>query len=46
MATFDLRTGIGRPPNPADYITKKNSMCSRASGNVTPVMDDVPRTHH
>jgi putative DNA primase/helicase len=25
MATFNLRTGIGRAPNPADYITKKTA---------------------
>ena len=25
MATVDLRTGIGRPPNPGDYITKKTA---------------------
>jgi putative DNA primase/helicase len=28
-ATFDLRTGIGRPPNPLDYITKKTT-CAAA----------------
>lgn len=25
MATFDLRTGVSRPPNPLDYITKKTA---------------------
>jgi putative DNA primase/helicase len=29
--TFDLSTGVGRPPNPADYITKKTA-CSAAPG--------------
>jgi putative DNA primase/helicase len=37
MATFDLRTGIGRPPNPADYITKKSGCPAAPPGTPHPV---------
>src|SRR6266545_2587784 len=37
MATFDLRTGIGRPPKPADYITKKTTCAAAAAGTPHPL---------
>jgi putative DNA primase/helicase len=35
--TFDLSTGVGRPPNPADYITKKTSCSAAPAGTPHPV---------
>jgi putative DNA primase/helicase len=35
--TFDLSTGVGRPPNPADYITKKTACSAAPAGAAHPV---------
>jgi putative DNA primase/helicase len=35
--TFDLSTGVGRPPNPADYITKKTACSAAPAGTPHPV---------
>ena len=37
MATVDLRTGIGRRPNPADYITKKTACPAAPPGTAHPI---------
>jgi putative DNA primase/helicase len=37
MATVNLRTGIGRPPNPADYITKKTACYAPPPGTPHPI---------
>lgn len=36
-ATFDLKTGIGRPANPADYITKKAASAAAPPGTPHPI---------
>lgn len=36
-ATFDLRTGIGRPPDPLDYITKKTACRCAPAGTPHPL---------
>lgn len=36
-ATYDLRNGIGRPPNPADYITKKTACSVAPAGTPHPL---------
>jgi putative DNA primase/helicase len=36
-ATIDLRTGIGRTPNPLDYITKKTSCGTAPAGTPHPL---------
>jgi putative DNA primase/helicase len=36
-ATFDLRTGIGRPSNPSDYITKITACSAAAAGTAHPI---------
>jgi putative DNA primase/helicase len=41
LITFDLRTGIGRPPNPADYITKKTACAAAPSGTPHPIWSAV-----
>jgi hypothetical protein len=39
-ATFDLGTGIGRAPNPLDYITKKTACgCARAGTGAERVLE-------
>jgi len=35
--TFDLRTAIGRAPNPADYITKQSACAVAPPGTPHPV---------
>ena len=35
--TFDLSTGVGRPPNPVDYITKKTACSAASAGTPHPV---------
>jgi putative DNA primase/helicase len=37
VATFDLRTGIGRAPNPLDYITKKTACSAAQTGTPHPL---------
>jgi putative DNA primase/helicase len=37
MATVDLRTGTGRAPDPADYITKKAACAPAAPGTPHPI---------
>jgi putative DNA primase/helicase len=37
LATFDLRTGIDHPPNPADYITKKTACAAAPPGTPHPI---------
>jgi putative DNA primase/helicase len=37
MTTFDLHTGIGRAPDPADYITKKSGCPAAPLGTSHPV---------
>ncbi len=36
-ATYDLRTGIGRPPDPLDYITKKTACSVAPAGTPHPL---------
>src|ERR1700730_77012 len=36
-ATYDLRTGTGRPPNPLDYITKKTACAAAPAGTPHPL---------
>jgi putative DNA primase/helicase len=36
-ATYDLRTGVGRPPNPLDYITKKTACAAAPAGTPHPL---------
>ena len=36
-ATFDLRTGVGRPPDPLDYITKKTACGAAPAGTPHPL---------
>src|SRR5258707_139967 len=36
-ATFDLRTGIGRAPDPLDYITKKTACRCAKAGTMHPL---------
>jgi putative DNA primase/helicase len=36
---YDLRTGIGRPPNPLDYITKKTTCAAASPGTPHPLWD-------
>jgi putative DNA primase/helicase len=38
-ATYDLRTGIGRAPNPLDYITKKTTCAAAPPGTPHPLWD-------
>jgi putative DNA primase/helicase len=38
-ATYDLRTGVGRPPNPLDYITKKTACSAAPPGTPHPLWD-------
>jgi putative DNA primase/helicase len=38
-ATYDLRTGIGRPPDPLDYITKKTACSVAPAGTPHPLWD-------
>jgi putative DNA primase/helicase len=38
-ATFDLRTGSGREPNPADYLTKKTACAVAPPGTPHPLWD-------
>ena len=35
--TFDLSTGVGRPPIRCDYITKKTACCGRTAGTPHPL---------
>jgi putative DNA primase/helicase len=39
-ATYDLRTGIGRPPDPLDYITKKTACSVAPVGTPHPLWSD------
>jgi putative DNA primase/helicase len=39
MATYDLRTGIGRTPDPLDYITKKTACRIAPPGSPHPLWD-------
>jgi putative DNA primase/helicase len=36
-ATYDLRTGLGKPPDPADYITKKTACHAAPAGSPHPL---------
>jgi putative DNA primase/helicase len=36
-ATYDLRTGVGRPPDPLDYITKKTACHAAPAGTPHPL---------
>jgi putative DNA primase/helicase len=36
-ATYDLRTGIGRAPDPADYLTKKTACAAAPAGTPHPL---------
>jgi putative DNA primase/helicase len=36
-ATYDLRTGLGRPPNPLDFITKKTACHAAPAGTEHPL---------
>lgn len=36
-ATYDLRTGEGRPPSPLDYITKKTACAAAPAGTPHPI---------
>src|SRR5262249_40031648 len=36
-ATYDLRTGIGRAPDPKDYITKKTACAAAPAGTPHPL---------
>jgi putative DNA primase/helicase len=38
-ATYDLRTGIGRLPNPLDYISKKTTCAAAPPGTPHPLWD-------
>jgi len=38
-ATYDLRTGVGRPPDPLDYITKKTACSLAPAGTPHPLWD-------
>ena len=38
-ATYDLRTGVGRTPDPLDYITKKTACCCAPPGTPHPLWD-------
>ena len=37
MATYDLRTGTGRAPDPLDYITKKTACSAAPAGTPHPL---------
>ena len=38
-ATYDLRTGVGRAPDPLDYITKKTACAAAPAGTPHPLWD-------
>jgi putative DNA primase/helicase len=38
-ATYHLRTGVGRSPNPLDYITKKTACAAAPPGTPHPLWD-------